>query len=124
MYAYTPANSMFGGPIRNLFSVLCILVEVLSRAHAKRVKSLKDFKFGTSVGRFSSGGAASMAVKGLMAIYMQCVRPSCVQFNENLLMTALRAEQLEMAEFLLDNGVDRHFTTTLLVSLLFFLLLS
>ena len=29
-------------------------------------KSLNDFKFGTSVGRFSSEGAASMAVKGLI----------------------------------------------------------
>ena len=67
MHTYTPANSMFDGPIRNLFSILCILVEVLSRAHAKRVKSFNDFKFGASVGRFSSGVAASRAVKGLMA---------------------------------------------------------
>ena len=41
------------------------MVEVLLRAHVKRVESLIDFKFGTSVGRFSTGGAASTAVKGL-----------------------------------------------------------
>ena len=46
--------------------MLCILVEVLSRAHVKRGKSLNDFKFGTSTGRFSSAGAASTAVKGLI----------------------------------------------------------
>ena len=45
--------------------MLCIKVEVLSRAQAKRVKSLNDLESGTSVGRFSSDGAASMAVKGL-----------------------------------------------------------
>ena len=30
-------------------------------------KSLNDFKFGTSVGRFPSDGTASTAVKGLMS---------------------------------------------------------
>ena len=40
--------------------MLCILVEVVSRALANRVKSLNDFKFGTSIGRF-----LSEAVKGL-----------------------------------------------------------
>ena len=44
-------------------------VEVLSRANAKSGKSLNDFKFGPSVGRFSSDGAASTAVKGLTALY-------------------------------------------------------
>ena len=34
-------------------------------AHAKRGKSLNDLKSGTSIGRFSSDGAASTAVKGL-----------------------------------------------------------
>ena len=42
------------------------MVEVLSRAYVKRENSLNDFKFGTSVGDFSSNGAASTAVKGLM----------------------------------------------------------
>ena len=31
----------------------------------KRGKRLSDFRFGTSVGRFSSNGLAVMAVKGL-----------------------------------------------------------
>ena len=44
---------------------LCVLVEVPSRAHAKRGKRLNDFKCGTSIGCFSSDGAASTAVKGL-----------------------------------------------------------
>ena len=67
MHTYTPANSVFDGPITDLLSVLCVLVEVLSRAHAKREKSLNGFKFGTSTGRFSSDVAASTAVKGLKA---------------------------------------------------------
>ena len=58
MQTYTPANSIFDGPVTTLLSLLCVLVEVLSRAHAKREKSLHDFKFGLSVGRFSSDGAA------------------------------------------------------------------
>ena len=35
MHTYKLANSVFDGPITNLLSVLCILIEVLSRAHAK-----------------------------------------------------------------------------------------
>ena len=65
MDTYTPANSIFDGPITNLLSILCILVEVLSRAHVKSENWFNDFKFGTSVGHFSSNGAASTAVKGL-----------------------------------------------------------
>ena len=65
MHTYMPANSTFDGPITNLLSVLCILVEVLSRARVKRENSLNGFKFGASVGHFSSDGAASAAVKGL-----------------------------------------------------------
>ena len=67
MQTDTPANSIFDGPIATLLSILCILVEVLSRVQTKRVKRLNDFRFGTSIGRFSSDGAASTAVKGLMA---------------------------------------------------------
>ena len=33
------------------------------------LKSLNDFKFGTSVGRFPSDGAASRAVKGLTSSF-------------------------------------------------------
>ena len=65
MLTYTPANSRFDGPKTNLLLILFILVEILLRVHAKRGKSLNDFKFGTSVSRFSSDGAARMAVKGL-----------------------------------------------------------
>ena len=65
MYTDTPANSIFDGPITILLSILCILIEVLSRADAKKGKRLMISKFGTSVGCFSSDGAASTAVKGL-----------------------------------------------------------
>ena len=64
---YTSANSIFDAPITNLLSMLCILIEFLSRAHAKVWKSHNDFKFGTSVGHFPSDRAASVAVKGLIA---------------------------------------------------------
>ena len=62
-----PANSILDGPITALLSILCILIEleVLPCALATKVKSLNDFKFGTSVGRFLIDGAASTAVKGL-----------------------------------------------------------
>ena len=43
------------------------LIEFLSPALAKEGESLNDFKFGTFVGRFSSDGAACMAVKELTA---------------------------------------------------------
>ena len=58
------AKSTFDGPITDLLSILCILIEVLSNPHAKG-KSLNDFKFGTFIGRFLSEGAASMAVEEL-----------------------------------------------------------
>ena len=44
--------------------MLCIKVDVLSRAQAKRVKSLND-NLALLLVVFSSDGAASMAVKGL-----------------------------------------------------------
>ena len=68
MHTYTPANGIFDGPVTNLLSIVCILIEVLSRADAKRGERLNKLmisKFGTSIGRFSSDGAASTAVKGL-----------------------------------------------------------
>ena len=66
MHTYTPADSVFDGPITNLLSILCILIEILSRARVKGGGgSLHDFKFGTSTGRFPSEGAAVTAVKGL-----------------------------------------------------------
>ena len=33
MHTYTPADRVFDGPVTNLLSVLCILIEVLSHAH-------------------------------------------------------------------------------------------
>ena len=47
VHTCTSANSIFDGPVTNLLSILCILVEILSRAHAKGAKSLNDFKIGT-----------------------------------------------------------------------------
>ena len=67
MLTYTPANSIFDGPITNLLSAPYILIEVLSRAHAKGRKGLINFKFDTFIDRFPSDGAASVAVKGLMS---------------------------------------------------------
>ena len=45
---------------------LCVLIEVLSRARANGRKSLQDFKSGILIGRFSSDGASSMSMKGLI----------------------------------------------------------
>ena len=73
MRIYTPANSIFDGPITNLPSVLCILIKVLSCAHAKGEKGFNDFEFGTFMGRFQSVGAASMAVKGLTWLWKASV---------------------------------------------------
>ena len=61
MHTYMPANIIFDGPITSLLLILCILIEVLSCAHAKSEKSLNDFRFGG----FPSDGTVSMAVKGL-----------------------------------------------------------
>ena len=65
VHTYTSASGISDGPITHLLSVLCILIAILSRAHAKGWKSHNDFKFGTSTGHFPSDRAASMAVKGL-----------------------------------------------------------
>ena len=64
MHTYVPPNSIFDGPITSLLLILCILIEVLSRAHATSKKSLNDFRFG-AFNCFSSDGTVSMAVKGL-----------------------------------------------------------
>ena len=55
------------GPATNLFSVLCILIQILSHAHTKgeEEKNINSFKLGAFIGRLLSDGAASMAVKGL-----------------------------------------------------------
>ena len=57
MHTYVPPNSIFNGPITNLLSVLCIVIEILARAHTKGAE--------TFIGRLTSDGVASMGVKGL-----------------------------------------------------------
>ena len=68
MHTYKLANRIADGPITTLLSVLCIWVEVLSRAHANRGQRVNDLSLGTSIGRFPRYGAASTAVKGLKYI--------------------------------------------------------
>ena len=72
MHTCTLANNIFDGSITNLLSILQILIEFLSPAHAKGRKSQNDFKFGTSIGHFQSDRAASMAEKGLSKSVKQC----------------------------------------------------
>ena len=66
---YTHATCIFDGPVPNILSILCILIGVLSDAHAQvgvgGGGSLNDFYFGTFIGHFPSDGEASLAVKGL-----------------------------------------------------------
>ena len=40
VHTYTPANSIFYGPVTNLLSVLCILIGILLRAHTQGKKAL------------------------------------------------------------------------------------
>ena len=62
-----PADSIFDGPVTNLLSILCILIEIISHAHVGGGGvGLNDFKFGTFIGHFLSDDATSMAVKGLI----------------------------------------------------------
>ena len=68
MHTQKPANSTFHCPIKkNLISVLCFLIEILSRVHAKGVCGGLMITSLTSIGRFPNDGAAMMAVKGLRA---------------------------------------------------------
>ena len=66
MHTYTPANSIFDGPITNLLSVLSILIDVLSRAHAKGEKALMISNLALLLVIFRVAGEASMAVNGLI----------------------------------------------------------
>ena len=68
MHPYTSENSIFNDPITNLRSLLCILINVISRAKAKGGKSLTIFKSGTFIRRFPSDTLASMAMKGLNSL--------------------------------------------------------
>ena len=57
---------MFDGLVTNLLSVLCILVEILSCAHAKGEKALTISNLALLLVVFPSDGAGSMTVKGLI----------------------------------------------------------
>ena len=57
MPTYTPANSISDGPVTNLLSILCILIEICSLAHGGGGgggggRALSIFKFGPFIGRF------------------------------------------------------------------------
>ena len=83
MHPHTPGNSVFDGPITNIISILCILIEILTRAHAKRGQSLNDFKFGTFIGRLPCDTVANMAVKRLtFNIYIDSIGP-LMQLNRS-----------------------------------------
>ena len=66
MHAYTPVNNISDGPVTNLLSILCILIEFLSGAPVKGWKSQNGFKLDTSIGHFPTERAARMAVNGLI----------------------------------------------------------
>ena len=65
-----------GGPITTLLSILCILLQVLMRRRAGWGGGgggcvgggVNDFKFGISVGLFSSDGAANTVQKGFISL--------------------------------------------------------
>ena len=44
VHTQTPPNSIFDGPVTNLLSMLCILTEILSCAHAKWAKKTEWFQ--------------------------------------------------------------------------------
>ena len=69
VHRYSPENSMLDGPVTNLLSILCILLEILSPSHWKIGKSRNDFKFGSFVGRFPSNTLASMTMIGLITCF-------------------------------------------------------
>ena len=73
MHIYTPSNGIFDGLVTNLLSIIYIWIEILYCAHAKRQRKKKktshnDFTFDTPICLFLSDGAASMAMKGLIAV--------------------------------------------------------
>ena len=66
-YIQACKQHIFDGPITALLSILYILVEVLSHAHAKRRKrALMVSNLALLLVVFLSDGAASTAVKGLI----------------------------------------------------------
>ena len=63
-----PENSVFDGPVTNILLVLCVLIGVLSHAHAKGRQGRNNFKFDTSLRRFPNDTLASVAVEGLKTV--------------------------------------------------------
>ena len=96
MHTYTPANSIFDGPIATRLSILCILVEVLSPAHAKREESHNDFKFASSIGRFQSDCAVSTAVKGLRITSVSVCSVIIIIYIYHALINALSAHMIHI----------------------------
>jgi len=70
-----PANRIFDGPVTNLLSVLCILIEIIPCAHVKGWV-LTILNLALSLVIFQVIGAASMAVKGL-TLLLPCL-PHCL----------------------------------------------
>ena len=56
VHTYTPANNIFDGPITNLLSILCVLIETFHVVLRRRGKNIDGFKFGIFIGRFPSDG--------------------------------------------------------------------
>ena len=71
VHTYMPADSIYDGPVTNLPSVLCILIEIFSRVHAKGERGLNDFKFGTVLARFQKIRRGSERAK-----YPEAKKPS------------------------------------------------
>ena len=64
--SHMPTNGISDGPITNLHSTLCTLIEIFFTCACEGGnKGLTDFKFGAFSGCFQSDAVASMAVKGL-----------------------------------------------------------
>ena len=61
-----PENSVFDGPVTNILSVLCVLIGVLSHAHAKG----RQCRNNLALRRFPNDTLASMAVKGLKTVHI------------------------------------------------------
>ena len=66
-----PANSILDDPIKTLLSMLCSLIEALSRAHSTGGGGggFNDFKCGTLIDRSQRVITASVAVKELIQKY-------------------------------------------------------
>ena len=66
MHTYTHPNCMFDGPVTNLLSILSVLIEILSRAHAVGEEALIVSYLALLLVVFRVPARQSMAAKGLM----------------------------------------------------------